>query len=107
MGADVGQAQRPRVLDERAEHAVTARQVADDRLRLAIDPRGQEALEPLAAVVEDAERRVAGAGDLARHLEHALEQRVEVELGDHAAPDLDEASEAVFVHVGLARRHDT
>ena len=59
------------------------------------------------SVVEDAERRVAGAGDLARHLEQALEQRVEVELGDDAAADLDEASESVFVHVGLARRHDT
>ena len=81
--ADVGHAQRPRVADEDAEDPVPSGQVADRAVGLRVDPAGQEALELPAAVVEDAERRVARAGQLARHLEHAVEDDLEVELGHH------------------------
>ena len=88
---DVGEPQRPRVLDQHAEHAVPARQVADLAVRVLVDPDGQEALELLAALVEDADRRVARAGQLTGDLEQPFEHRLGVELGDQRAPDVDQS----------------
>ena len=67
-----------------------------------VDPAGEEALELLAALVEDAQRGVAGAGELARHLEHAVEDHLEVELGDQGAPHVEEPAQALRVE--MARR---
>ena len=57
-----------RVLDQHAEHAAAARQVADRAARLVVDADRQEALELALVLVEDPERRVARAGELARRL---------------------------------------
>ena len=64
-----------------------------------VDPAGQEALELLAALVEDAQRGVARAGELAGHLEHAVEHDLEVELGHQGAPDLEEPAQALRVEM--------
>ena len=50
---------------------------------------------PLA--VEHSERRVLGAGQLARRLDHRAQHRLEVELGEQAAADVDQAPEALFL----------
>ena len=71
--ADVGEAQRLWIADQHAEHAAAARQLADRLARLLVDPEGQEALERGAPLVEDPERRVAGAGDLAGGREDPVE----------------------------------
>ena len=50
-----------------------------------VDPAGDEARELAAVVVEDAERGVARARQLARDAQQLLEHRVELELRDQAA----------------------
>ena len=45
MRADVVEPQRARVVDQDAEHAAAARQVADRPVRLLVDADGEEALE--------------------------------------------------------------
>ena len=44
-GADVGEAQRPRVVDQHAEDAAAAREVADRRVRRGVDAAREEALQ--------------------------------------------------------------
>ena len=111
--ADVGEAQRPRLLDQQAEHAAPARQVADRAPRLLVDAVGDEALQLVAVLVEHAERGVAGAGQLAGDLEHAAEDDLRVELGDEAAADVDQLAQPGLVqgaaviplcHLSPARR---
>ena len=60
-------------LDQHAEDAAAARQVADRALRLLVDAGGEEALELLAALVEHADRGVARAGHLAGDLEQLMQ----------------------------------
>ena len=82
MIAHVAQAQRLGMFDQHAEHAASARQVADRGVRGLVHARGQELGELGATVVEDPQRGVTGAGDLACRLQHPVQQRVEVELCD-------------------------
>jgi hypothetical protein len=100
MQAHVGQAQRPRVLDQHAEHAVTAGQLADRAPRLVVHAARDEPLELAPALVEDAERRVARAGDLPRGLEDPLEQRLWIQLGQQRPADVYEAPQAFVVENG-------
>jgi len=86
-----------RLLDQESEDPAPARQVADRAVRRLVDATGQELRQLAAALVEDAERRVARPGQLARGLEDAIEHQIEIELGQEAPPDLDEAGEAVVV----------
>ncbi len=62
---EVVQSQRPGFADQDAEDAAPARKVTDRRVRLRVDPGGQEALERLPGPVDHPERRVPGAGQLA------------------------------------------
>src|SRR5262249_8357282 len=94
---DVPQAQRLRLADEHAEDPAAARQVADRVECLGSDPRGEEALEPLAGLVDDAARREARSRELGRRLDEALEQSVERELRGERDPRLDEDAEAIAV----------
>src|SRR6185437_16755890 len=68
-------------------------EIADSRAGGGVDPDRQELLEAVAAVVEDAERRVPRAGEVPRGLEDGLEHRLEVEVRDERAPDLDQAAQ--------------
>ena len=92
MFADVGEPQRPRVRDQLAQHAASSRQSADVLAFGLVDPDREEALQLCAGGVQHAQRRVAGAGELACGLEHAVEHHLEVELGEHAAGEVQNAS---------------
>jgi hypothetical protein len=89
MRAEVVEDDRARVLDQQAEDAAPARELADRRARLGAHARGQEALKPPPAGVEHAERRVAGAGQLPGHVDEPLQHHLEVELGDQRPPRLE------------------
>ncbi len=89
MIADVGDAQRRWVLDQRPQHAAPPRQAADRGMRRLVDPPRQEADQFCARLVEHAERRVARLGQLLRRLQHAIEHHVEIELGEHAAGHIE------------------
>ena len=99
MVADVGHPQRPRIADEDAEDPVPPGQVADRAVDVRVDPAGQEALELLAALVEDPQGGVARAGELAGHLEDAVEDDLEIEFGHQRAPDLEEPAQALRVEM--------
>ena len=109
VGADVVQAQRPRVVDEQAEHAAALGRVADDPAALVVDPAGDEPRDPLAVGVQDPQRGVARAGQLARGLEQMLQDLVKVKLAHQLARDGREAIEpaavgAAGLRVALAGR---
>ena len=97
--ADGRDAQRPRIVDQHPEDAAPAREVADRAVRLGVDPAGDEALQLAPVTVEDPERGIARAGDLARGLEHLVEHGLEVELRQQAAADVDQASQPLLVEV--------
>jgi len=100
MRADVGDAQRVRAVDHDPEDAAAAREVADRRVRGAADPARDEALELAAVGVEDPDRGVARAGDLACGLEHLVEHRLGIdEVRQQAAPDLDQPAQAPLVEM--------
>ena len=88
MLADVGQPQRLRVLNQHPEHAAPARKVADRTVGGGVDPDREEALELPPRVVEHAERRIPGTGDLASLLEDAVEHRLGVVLGNQCPTHL-------------------
>ena len=56
-------------------------------------------LEPLAVRVEDPERGVPGARQLAGDLEQLLQDSLEFELGDEGAADGHEPSQDVLIEV--------
>ena len=64
-------------------------------MRLGVDAGRQEALERLPGLVDHAERRVPGAGQLGRGLNDPLQERVERELGAQRDPRVNEDAEAV------------
>ncbi len=97
MVADVGEAQRPRLLDQQPEHAAAAGQVADRPPRSIVDAAGDEALQLLAVAVEHAERRVPRPGQLTGDLENPVEDDLGVEFGDEAAADIDQFPQPAFV----------
>ena len=72
MLLDVLEPQRHRMADQLAQHAAPPRQVADRSAFGFVDAEGEEPVELLATVVEDAERGIAGTGQLARDLEDPL-----------------------------------
>ena len=54
-----------------------------------------------APLVEDADRRVAGASDLTRGLQHPVEHSLEIELGDQRATDIEQTKQPAVIQ-GLA-----
>ncbi len=92
MVADPRQPQRLGVLDECPKHPAAARQVADRVCGGVVDAARDEALELGAVLVEHADRRVTGAGQLARGLQHMAEHRIEIELGDDEAANIDQGA---------------
>ena len=66
-------------------------------MRVGVDPAGDEAIERASFAIEDAQRGVARAGDLAGGLEHLLEDRLRVELRKQPAADVDQAAQLDFV----------
>ena len=95
--ADVGQPKRLGVLDEHTEDAVPLGEVTDPGAGGSVDPEGEEPLEPIATVVEDAQRGVPGAGELAGSLEHRLEHGLEVEVRHKRATDLEQTTKPYLI----------
>ena len=95
--ADVGQAKRLGMADQLAEDAAAAGQLADRAPRGLIDAGGEEALELLAVLVEDADGRVARSGQLAAGFEHALQHRLAVQLGDYRGSDFEQKAEPLLI----------
>jgi hypothetical protein len=58
---------------------------------LLVDPAGAEARKSLPVGVEHAHRRKPRAGQLTRGLEHAIEHRLDMQLAEQTAADLDQA----------------
>jgi hypothetical protein len=76
VGADVGQPQRLRLAEHHAEQAVRPGQRADPAPGRGVDAGGEEPLEP-ALAVGHADRGVAGAGQLARRVDHLAQHRID------------------------------
>ena len=81
----VAQAQRAGVLDQHAEDAAADRDVADRRPLLVADAGGDE-LGDGAVPAEDAQRPVAGAGELGGQLDDALQDDRELQVGGEGQP---------------------
>ena len=64
-------------------------------MRLRVDAGRQEALEAVTGAVDDAQRRVAGTGELRSRLDELLEERVERELRAQRDASVDEDAETV------------
>ena len=105
MLADVGEAEGHRIGDRHPEDATAARQIADRFAGLGIDATGDEALQIDPVGVEHPERRVTSTGQLAGDLERTVHHDLLVELGDQAAPDLDELPKPVLVQDSGVGRH--
>ncbi|MEZ4588382.1 MAG: hypothetical protein R2909_18545 [Gemmatimonadales bacterium] len=90
VGGHVGEAKRLGVPDQLAQYAVPSRQVADLGAGGVVDTERKEAFQLATALVEDAERRVARPGQLARCVEHEFEHALEIEAGDQRPADLDQ-----------------
>ena len=73
--SEVGEPQGLRVHDERAEDPVPLGQITDERMRVVIDPDGDELGQPGAGFVEHAERAVAGIDQPDRRLDDPSEHR--------------------------------
>jgi hypothetical protein len=71
------------------------REIADRRVRLGVDPGGEEALQPLTGLVDHAERRVAGLRQLRGRLDDPLQERLQRELRAERDPRVHEDAEAV------------
>ena len=94
--AEVVQPQRLRVADQDAEDPPAARQLADRRVRLGVDPvvRKRSSCEPLP--VDHAQRGVARAGELGGRLDEPLQERVERQLRGQRDACLDQRAQAIF-----------
>ena len=70
----MGEAQGLSAVDQHAQNASPAREVADQPLALVVDADGDELFERRAARIDDAQRAVACAGQLDRRLDHLPKQ---------------------------------
>ena len=104
MRPDVRQPQRARVTDQLTEDAVTARQVADGAAGLVVDPARQEPCQPLAPLVQHAERRVLRAGELAAGLDHAFEDELELRFLENGVAQTYQRAKCGVLHLGDSTR---
>ena len=103
--ADVGQAQRLGMADQLAQDAAAAGKLADRAPRGLVDAGGQEAFELLPVLIEDPDGRVARSGQLAPGLEHALQHRLAVQLGDYRRSDVEKQAQALLVECASLHGH--
>ena len=85
MGTDVTEAERCGVADQLPEYSSPARQRSDLPSGFLVDADGKEALELAARGVEQAERGVLGAGERPSGLSHALQNHLDVEVGQDSS----------------------
>ncbi len=102
MLADVVDSQRHGGADQLAEDSVAAREVTDRADGLVVHAAGEEPREPRLRLVEDAERRVARARQVARDLQDTLQHLVEVQLGDERPAHVEESQQTDIFQRGNA-----
>jgi len=102
MLADVAKAKRAGLADEDSQEPVPTRQVADRAVRLRIDAEREEALEALASLVQDPERRILRAGELLGDLQHPVEQALDVEFRDESSSDFQQAEQPLLPKGGVS-----
>jgi hypothetical protein len=95
MRVQRGDAQRPRITNQHAEHAASAWSLADRPFRLDVQAARDEPFKLGARLVEHAQRCVARSGQLARRVEHTREHSVELELGDDETTNIDQGAQAI------------
>ena len=83
------------VFDQDAKNAAPPRQCTDCGMQLGVDAGRQETLELVAGLVDDAERRIAGAGQSGSRLDQLLQQGIEGLLRAERDAGVDEAAEAL------------
>ena len=83
--------------DQLAQDPPAPREVPDRPPGRVVDSRGDESLELRALGVEDADGRIAGPGQLPSSVQHALEHRLAVELGDDRRADIKEQPQSPLV----------
>ncbi len=110
MLADIGQAQRARILDQDAEDTPTARELADPAVDRLVETRRDEPVELLAGLVEDPQRGVPSAGQALSLLEDSAKHGVRVKLGYQRLAHVKQAPKpllylshapGLIVHLGL------
>ena len=103
MLGHVRETQRLGVSDQLPQDAVPAREGADRAACLVVESDREEALELGLGLVENAQRRVARRRQFARRLQHLVENRLEVELGDQRASDGQEARQLLLAERSAIR----
>ncbi len=93
--AEVREPERLGLPDQDAEDPPSSRQIADRRVSLRVDTGRQEALEAGACLVDHAERRVPGAGELRGRLDELLQERVEGQLRTERDTRVDKDAQPV------------
>ena len=96
----VMQAKRLGTADELTEHPVTAREWTDAVPLLLVYAHEDKAGELLLALVENSDRGVARARELARRAEHGVEHRLEVEFGHQGPANGEESAQLRFAEPG-------
>jgi hypothetical protein len=91
MGADLVEPERDGVCDELAEHASTPRRSPDLLALAGLESQRDEPRQPRSLLIEHADRRVLRARELAGGDEHPLEDRLDVELAEDAARELEDS----------------
>ena len=76
------------------------RQWADPAPLILVYPNEEEAAELLLLIVQDADRGVARARELARRTQHGIEHRLEVELCHEGPANVEEPAELRFAEPG-------
>src|SRR5687767_13926513 len=94
-------------MDQDPEHAAAVREVTDGPVRLLVDPAREEALEVLAPLVEHANGRKAGSGQLLCDLEQLVEHGFWIELGDERPPDVEQTPQSDGVHGAMLPAHSS
>ena len=98
--SQVVEPERPRIVDQRAEHAPAAREMPDRSLGLLVEAGHHEPLEGLSARIQHAERRIPRSRQLRRRLDDFLQHGVERQLGRERDTRIDERAETVGLRHG-------
>jgi hypothetical protein len=97
MVADVLEPERGWVADELSEDTVAAWQIADLLSDRGLDAARDEPLQLASIAVEDSDRGVAGAGQLAGDPQELLEDGIDLGLRNEAAPGVKQPLQSLPV----------
>ncbi len=103
MIADDAQSQRPGILDQHTQDPTSAWQRADRLPRHLIHTLCEEPFKLAALGVQYAQSGIASPGELTGHVEHAIEDRFDVELCHEEPAYLEEPAKAVVFEMRLGR----